>query len=105
MRNVWKGLVIGSFAGAAVGVVLDVFERVGSGTHRAAEHAKEQGAELAEHAKEKGAELAEHAKEKGAEYAEHAKEKGAEYAEHLKEQAPRVVESVRGATANDHIGR
>jgi gas vesicle protein len=32
MKNVWKGLTVGAFAGAAVGIVLDAFE----GTRRRA---------------------------------------------------------------------
>lgn len=29
MKNVWKGLTVGAFAGAAVGVILDLFEGTG----------------------------------------------------------------------------
>jgi hypothetical protein len=29
MKNVWKGLVVGAFAGAAVGVALDMIDRAG----------------------------------------------------------------------------
>ena len=40
MRNVWKGLAVGAFAGAAVGVVLDAFESTRRGAVRASAKAK-----------------------------------------------------------------
>ena len=48
MKNVWKGLTVGAFAGAAVGVALDAAGRLGAGGHRAAEAARTRGAEIAD---------------------------------------------------------
>lgn len=41
MRNVWKGLTVGAFAGAGVGVALDLFGRAGRGASSAASRAGE----------------------------------------------------------------
>jgi hypothetical protein len=38
MRNVWKGLVVGAFAGAAVGVVLDAVRASAKGAARITHH-------------------------------------------------------------------
>lgn len=37
MRNVWKGLTVGAFAGAAVGITLDAFRKTADMSVRAAE--------------------------------------------------------------------
>ena len=52
MRNVWKGLTVGAFAGAAVGIAVDALDRLGEGSHHAAEKAKARGAELADQLKD-----------------------------------------------------
>jgi hypothetical protein len=36
VRNVWKGLTVGAFAGAGVGIVLDAFRKAGEVSARAA---------------------------------------------------------------------
>jgi hypothetical protein len=63
MKNVWKGLVVGSFAGAAVGIALDVLERLGADTHRAAEHAKRRAEHVAEAARERAEQVRQQAPE------------------------------------------
>lgn len=37
MRNVWKGLTVGAFAGAAIGLILDGLRKAGEASARAAE--------------------------------------------------------------------
>ena len=51
-KNVWKGLTVGAFAGAAVGIAVDALDRLGEGSHHAAEKAKARGAELADQLKD-----------------------------------------------------
>lgn len=61
MKNVWKGLTVGAFAGAAVGVVLDVFEgtgrRAAAVSARATKGAKKGATHLADIVEEKIDEL------------------------------------------------
>lgn len=46
MNNVWKGLAIGAFVGAAVGLVLDLLRGAGKGAAAVAEMAREHGPEV-----------------------------------------------------------
>lgn len=40
MKNVWKGLTVGAFSGAVVGVVLDGFDKIGQRTSDAADRTR-----------------------------------------------------------------
>ena len=57
MKNVWKGLTVGAFAGAAVGVILDVLEgtgrRAAAVSVRATRGAKKGATHLADMVEEK----------------------------------------------------
>ena len=61
MKNVWKGLTVGAFAGAAVGVILDLFEgtgrRAAAVSARATKGAKKGATHLADIVEEKIDEL------------------------------------------------
>ncbi|TVR25879.1 MAG: hypothetical protein EA389_07430 [Ilumatobacter sp.] len=49
MRNAWKGLTVGAFAGAGVGVVLDLFDRVGRRAGKATTKASDKTKSEARH--------------------------------------------------------
>ena len=57
MKNVWKGLTVGAFAGAAVGVILDALEgtgrRAAAVSARATKGAKKGATHLADIVEEK----------------------------------------------------
>jgi hypothetical protein len=47
MRPVWKGMVLGALAGAAVGLVLEALRSISDGASRAAQEARAQAPGLA----------------------------------------------------------
>lgn len=47
MRNAWKGLTVGAFAGAGVGVVLDLFGRAGRRAGKATDKSKSEARHVA----------------------------------------------------------
>ncbi|HSJ28073.1 MAG TPA: hypothetical protein VLB67_07655 [Acidimicrobiia bacterium] len=61
MKNVWKGLTVGAFAGAAVGILIDVVEVTG---RRAAEASSRAASGVSTRAKSGATHLAELVEEK-----------------------------------------
>lgn len=57
MKNVWKGLTVGAFAGAAVGVALDMLEGTGRRAAEVSARAKTGATHLADLVEEKLEEL------------------------------------------------
>ena len=53
MKNVWKGLTVGAFAGAAVGVLVDGLDAAGRRTGNASARAKSEAKHLVEVAEDK----------------------------------------------------
>ncbi len=84
MRNVWKGLVIGAFAGAGIGIALDIARAVGR-------KAIEVGAQTREALREHAPDVAEALATRAADVAERVKQ--ADIPGHLGEMAQHVAES------------
>jgi hypothetical protein len=84
MRNVWKGLVIGAFAGAAIGIALDIARALGR-------RAIEVGSQTREAVREHAPEVAEALASRAADVAERVKQ--ADIPGHLSEMAQHVAGS------------
>jgi hypothetical protein len=97
MRNVWKGLVIGAFAGAGIGLALDIARAVGR-------KAKEMGGQTREALRQHAPEVAEALATKAADVAQRVKQADipgrlSEMAQHVAESPPAraVVEGAQAA--------
>lgn len=53
MKNVWKGLVIGAFTGAGIGLLVDILESMGRSGRRLSAHARDEASHLGHVAGEK----------------------------------------------------
>jgi hypothetical protein len=74
MRNAWKGLIIGAFTGAGIGVLLDGGSSAGRGAAAAAKAARDHAPEALRKARELAETAADKAREQGPEALKKAKE-------------------------------
>ena len=77
MKNIWKGLTVGAFVGAAIGIVRDALDDVGARgarlAEKTAERARAEGGQLSDKVREELPRIVDSAKAEGAQLARRAK--------------------------------